>query len=317
LSFAAPQLLWVLLVLPAVLAAQLVARRRARRYAVRHPAVPAARIAAAVVPSWRRHLPAALALAALTALALALAKPQRTVAVPIDRASIMIVTDHSRSMLATDVDPDRISAAKKAAHAFLAQLPSSVRLGAVTFSDVPDGVVAPSSNHDAVRQLIDGQQANGATDTGDALQSALDAIAQVNKGTPAKRTHASIVLLSDGATTTGRDPMAVARDAKSKHIPIYTVSLGTADAVVPNPGFGPPLAAQPDPEALRQIADASGGHAFTAEDSDRLSSIYKALGSQLGTRKQRQEATSAFVVGGLALLLGAGVASVWRVERLP
>jgi Ca-activated chloride channel family protein len=316
LSFGAPQLLWALLVVPLVLLGQLVARRRTRRYAVRHPAVPAARIAAAVVPSWRRHLPAGLALAALTALALALAKPQRTVAVPIDRASIMVVTDHSRSMLATDVDPDRITAAKKAAHTFLGQLPGSVRVGVVTFSDVPDGVVSPSSNHDAAGQLIDAQQANGATDTGDALQTALDAIAQANRGAGG-RPHASIVLLSDGATTTGRNPLDVAREAKSRHIPIYTVSLGTADAVVPNPGFGPPLAAQPDPEALRRIADASGGRAFNAEDSERLSSIYKALGSQLGSRKQRREATSAFAVGGLVLLLGAGAASMRRIERLP
>ena len=315
MSFGAPQLLWALLLVPLAVAAQLAARRRSRRYAVRHTAVPAARLAAAVVPSWRRHLPAALGLAALTALALALAKPQRTVAVPVDRASIMIVTDHSRSMLATDVDPDRITAAKNAAHTFLGQLPGSVRVGVVTFSDTPDGVLAPSQNHDEAARLIDAQQADGATDTGDALQSALDAIAKVDKSSA--RPHASIVLLSDGATTVGRNPVNVAREARNRHIPIYTVSLGTADAAVPNPSFGPPLSAQPDPEALKEIADASGGRAFTAEDSDRLSSIYKSLGAQLGTRKERHEATAAFAVGGLALLLGAGVASMRRLPRLP
>ena len=315
MSFGAPQLLWALLLVPLAVAAQLAARRRARRYAVRHTAVPAARLAAAVVPSWRRHLPVALGLAALTALALALAKPQRTVAVPVDRASIMIVTDHSRSMLATDVDPDRITAAKNAAHTFIGQLPGKVRVGVVTFSDTPDGVLSPSQNHDEARRLIDAQQADGATDTGDALQNALDAIAKVNNRS--SRPHASIVLLSDGATTVGRNPLPVAREARNRHIPIYTVSLGTADAAVPNPNFGPPLSAQPDPEALRQIAEASGGRAFTAEDSNRLSSIYKTLGAQLGTRKERHEATAAFVAGGLALLLGAGVASMRRLPRLP
>jgi Ca-activated chloride channel family protein len=315
-SFGAPQLLWALLLVPLAVAAQLAARRRARRYAVRHTAVPAARLAAAVVPSWRRHLPAALAVAALTALALALAKPQRTVAVPVDRASIMIVTDHSRSMLATDVDPDRITAAKNAAHTFLGQLPGSVRVGVVTFSDTPDGVLAPSQKHDDAAHLIDAQEADGATDTGDALQSALDAIAKTDK--TSARPHASIVLLSDGATTVGRNPLPVAREARNRHIPIYTVSLGTADAAVPNPNnFGPPLSAQPDPEALKQIADASGGQAFTAEDSSRLSSIYKALGAQLGTKKVRHEATAAFAAGGLALLLGAGLASMRRLPRLP
>jgi Ca-activated chloride channel family protein len=227
----------------------------------------------------------------------------------------MLVTDHSRSMLATDVDPDRITAAKRAAHTFLAQLAPSVQVGAVTFSDTPDGVLAPSTKHSDVRRLIDAQQANGATDTGDALQTALDAIAQVNRSTGAK--HASIVLLSDGATTTGRNPVAVARAARAKHVPIYTVSLGTSDAAVPNPGFGPPLSAQPDPDALQEISDASGGRAFTAQDSGRLSSIYKALGTQLGSRKERRETTSAFAVGGLVLLLGAGAASVRRAGRLP
>ena len=315
MSFGAPQLLWALLLVPLAVAAQLVARRRARGYAVRHTAVPAARLAAAVVPSWRRHLPAALALAALTALALALAKPERTVAVPVDRASIMIVTDHSRSMLAMDVDPDRITAAKNAAHTFLGQLPGSVRVGVVTFSDTPDGVLAPTQSHDEAARLIDAQQADGATDTGDALQSALDAIAKTDK--TSARPHASIVLLSDGATTVGRNPLPVAREARNRHIPIYTVSLGTADAAVPNPNFGPPLSAQPDPVALKKIADASGGRSFTAEDSNRLSSIYKTLGAQLGTRKERHEATAAFAAGGLVLLLGAGVASMRRLPRLP
>ena len=246
MSFGAPQLLWALLLVPLAVLVQAAARRRARRYAVRLPSVPAARLAAAAVPAWRRYLPAALALSALTALALALAKPERTVAVPVNRASIMIVTDHSRSMLATDVSPDRITAAKKAAHTFIEQLPGSVKVGVVTFSDTPDGVLAPSSDHGDARRVIDAQQADGATDTGDALQTALDAIAQGSKGA---RTKASIVLLSDGATTTGRNPVGVAQEAKKRHIPIYTVSLGTSDAVVPNPGFGPPIAAEPDPGA--------------------------------------------------------------------
>ena len=109
----------------------------------------------------------------------------------------------------------------------------------------------------------------------------------------------------------------MARTAGKLHIPIYTVALGTADATVPNPGFGPPLPVPPDPETLAQIAQASGGRAFTAEDSGRLSSIYKALGSQLGTKKVRREATAAFAVGGLVLLLGAAAGSLRWAGRLP
>ena len=136
------------------------------------PPSPALRAAAAAVPAWRRHLPAALALAALAALVLALAKPQKTVAVPVERASIMLVTDHSRSMSATDVEPDRLSAAQRAARTFLDQLPDQVRVGAVAFSDTPDAVQAPSADHDDARRIVDGQVADGATATGDALEVA-------------------------------------------------------------------------------------------------------------------------------------------------
>ena len=112
MSFADPIFLIALLLVPLAVLAQVLAVRRARRHAVRFTAIPALKLAVGAVPAWRRHLPAALAVAALTTLALALAKPQRSVAVPLERASIMLVTDHSRSMLATDVEPDRLAAGK-------------------------------------------------------------------------------------------------------------------------------------------------------------------------------------------------------------
>jgi Ca-activated chloride channel homolog len=315
-TFASPNWLFALAIVPLALLAYLASRRNARRYAVRFTAMPAVRLAAGVVPAWRRHLPAALALAALAALVLALAKPQRSVAVPIERASIMLVTDHSRSMLATDVEPDRLAAAQKAARTFIDQLPKPVRLGAVAFSDSPDAVQAPTSDHDQARNIVDGQVADGATATGDALQVAIDALRRdVQNG---KRPPQAIVLLSDGKTTVGPDPVPIARAAGQLKIRIYTVALGTRDATVPNPNpFGTPLSVAPDPETLRRIAEASGGRAFTAEDDDQLSSIYKTLGSQLGTRKQLKETTASFAIGGLVLLLGAAAASIRWAGRLP
>jgi Ca-activated chloride channel homolog len=315
-SFASPIWLLGLLLVPAAIAAATASRRRARRYAVRFTGVPALKLAVGSTPAWRRHLPAALALAALAALVLALAKPQRTVAVPVQRASIVLVTDHSRSMQATDVRPDRLAAAQRAARTFLDQLPKEARVGAVAFSDAPDAVQAPTTEHADARRIIDGQVADGATATGDALQVAIDALVRDRQN--GKRPPAAIVLLSDGKTTAGRDPIAVARGAGRVRIPIYTVALGTSDATVPNPyPFGSPLSVAPDPETLRRIATASGGRAFTAEDDDQLSSIYKRLGSQLGTRKQRREVTAGFAIGGLVLLLGAGAASLRWAGRLP
>jgi Ca-activated chloride channel family protein len=315
-SFASPTWLLALALVPLALLAYVASRRNAKRYAVRFTAVAALKVAAGAVPAWRRHLPAALALAALAALVLALAKPQATVAVPIERASIMLVTDHSRSMLATDVRPDRLAAAQRAARTFLDQLPKPVRVGAVAFSDSPDAVQAPSNDHDGARRIVDGQVADGATATGDALQVAIDALQRDQQN--GKRPPSAIVLLSDGKTTVGPDPVSIARTAGRLHIRIYTVALGSRDATVPNPNpFGIPLSVAPDPETLRRISEVSGGRAFTAEDDDQLSSIYKTLGSQLGTRKQQKEITASFAIGGLVLLLGAAAASVRWAGRLP
>jgi Ca-activated chloride channel family protein len=315
-SFATPAWLLGLALVPLALLAYQASRRRGSRYAVRYTAVPALRAAAGTVPAWRRHLPAALALAALAALVLALAKPEKTVAVPVERASIMLVTDHSRSMSATDVSPDRLSAAQRAARTFLNTLPDQVRVGAVAFSDTPDAVQAPSSDHDDARRIVDGQVADGATATGAALEVAIDALK--NDKQNGKRPPSAIVLLSDGKTTVPPDPVPVARTAGQLKIPIYTVALGTRDATVPNPNpFGTPLLVAPDPQTLRQIAQVSGGKAFTAEDSDSLKSIYKTLGSQLGTKSQKKQITATFAIGGLVLLLGAAVSSLRWAGRLP
>jgi Ca-activated chloride channel homolog len=315
-SFATPAWLLGLALVPLALLAYEASRRRGTRYAVRFTAVPALKMAAGSVPAWRRHVPAALALAALAALVLALAKPQKTIAVPVERASIMLVTDHSRSMSATDVEPDRLSAAQRAARTFLNQLPDQVRVGAVAFSDTPDAVQAPSSDHDDARRIVDAQIADGATATGAALEVAIDALK--NDKQNGKRPPSAIVLLSDGKTTVPPDPVPIARTAGQLKIPIYTVALGTRDATVPNPNpFGTPLLVAPDPETLRQIAQVSGGKAFTAEDSDSLKSIYKTLGSQLGTKKQKKQITASFAIGGLVLLLGAGLTSLRWAGRLP
>lgn len=316
ISFATPLGLLALLAIPLALLLLYGARRRRTAYAVRFPAAASLALAAGTVSQWRRHVPTALALLAITALALALAKPQRTVAVPVEGASIVLVTDHSGSMSATDVEPDRLSAAETAAETFLDKLPKATRVGVVAYSDGPDGTLAPTTGRTRVRQTIEAQDAVGATATGEALQVALDTLAP--NGRTAKPASA-IVLLSDGKTTTGRDPVGVAEIAKKLRIPIYTVALGTADATIPNPvsPLSPPIAVPPDPETLKQIADVSGGRAFTSGDAGQLRSIYSTLGSRLATKHEQREVTSAFAAAGLILLLGAGILSIPRVGRLP
>jgi Ca-activated chloride channel family protein len=312
MSFAAPLALLALLAVPAVLAGLWFARRRARRYAVRFTAVP---VLAGVLGtrSWlRRHGPAALFLAALAALALALARPHRTVAVPVERASVVLVTDSSRSMLADDVSPSRLAAAKAAAGHFIDKLPKAVRLGAVAFSDSPYAVIPPSNDHHRARMSVDSLTPDGATATGDALEAALGLL----DGAPENRPPAAIVLLSDGKTTTGRDPITIARRAARLRVPIYTVALGTEGGTLSGP-FGQSIPVAPDPETLRQIARTSGGRAFVVSDADALDAVYENLGSRLGSRPERREVTAGFAAGGLVLLLAAAGLSLRWQGRLP
>jgi Ca-activated chloride channel family protein len=314
MSFGSPAALLALAVIPAAIALYLLARRRRARYAIRFTAVSTLREAGAAAPSWERHLPGALALAAVALLAIALAHPRVTHRVAIGEASMMLVTDHSGSMAADDVQPTRLTAAVDAANTFIDQLPSSVRVGAVAFSSSPDAAQAPVTNHALARGIIDGQAAGGGTDTGNALQLALTLL----HGD--QRTHppSAIVLLSDGAANAGPNPVGVARVAAHERIPIYTVALGTPRGVLTNPDpLAPPVPVPPDPTLMKQIAQVSGARAFNAKSSDQLSSIYKSLGSRLGSVSRKREITAVFAIAGLVALLGAAAASVRVWGRLP
>jgi Ca-activated chloride channel homolog len=311
MSFQAPLFLLGLAVVPLALGALALARRRPARYVVRFPALPTLARVAPRGPRWRRIVPPALLCLALAGLALALARPEATVAVPIEQASVMLVTDTSGSMSATDVDPSRLAAAKDAAERFLDRVPDELRVGLVAFADAPNTVLRPSDDRDAVHAAIDRLQAEGGTATGDALDSALRALGTRSDDSP----PAAVVLLSDGANQTGRDPAEVAREAAAAGVPVYTVALGTEDGVVES--NGQVLRVPPDPEALQEVAELSGGTAFAAEDADALDQVYERLGSQIGTRKEKREISAGFAAAGLLLLGGSLAASLrWR-GRLP
>jgi Ca-activated chloride channel family protein len=125
------------------------------------------------------------------------------------------------------------------------------------------------------------------------------------------------VLLSDGKTTQGGDPLEAAARARQLGVPVYTVALGTPDGVLPNGPMGQAVPVPPDPETLRAIAERSGGQAFEVEDAGELEGIYERLGSQIGTREEQREISAGFAAAGLLLLLGGvGTGLRWR-GRLP
>lgn len=314
MSLHSPLWLAALLLIPLALTAQALMRRRARRYAIRFPALDTLRAAAAGGASWYRHLPVALLLAGIAALALALARPYVRQRVAVQQASIMLVTDHSGSMAATDVQPTRLAAAEQAADTFISRLPAGVRVGAVAFSSAPDAAQGPLAEHSAARAIIDNEQANGATDTGDALEDAL----QLLHGADAKHPPSAIVLLSDGSANAGADPVTVATEARRDRIPIYTVALGTPDGVLQtNDPMQPVIPVPPDPQLMQRIAQASGGRTFNAQTADELSSIYTKLGTRLGSTTRQRDITAVFAAAGLVLVLFAAGGSARLSGRLP
>lgn len=315
MSFASPALLVALVALP-VAAALYIREQRRRREATARILSPAlAPSVAPVAPGWRRHVPAIAAGLALAALIVAAARPRTSVAVPDERASILLVTDVSGSMLARDIAPNRLTAAQRAAKRFVARVPSRVNVGVMAFNHQPQVLQAPTRDRAAVDEALDAMRPAGGTATGTAVQTALEVLRR--QGRNGRTPPAAIVLLSDGASRRGVDPVAAAREAGRRHVPIYTVVLGTPNGTitVPKPHGTPGTETRrvpPDPVTLRRMAEVSHGRAFLAADAASLSSVYERLGSQLGRRTERREITAAFAGGALVLLLlGAAGSLTW------
>jgi Ca-activated chloride channel family protein len=314
-SFREPALLLALALLPLAVAAYVLAQRRRRRFAVRYTNVDV--LASVAGRSWGRHVPAALALLALTALLIALGRPERTVAAPQRQGTVMMVTDTSGSMDATDVAPSRLRAAQDAARALAKKLPEQFRLGLVSFNNAAEQLVAPTVDRSQVTAALDGLKVHGSTAMGDGLelglQSARTQVADTEGRT--RRLPAVMVLLSDGKSERGTEPVEVADQAKKQKIPIYTIALGTQQGVLNRGGRAIPV--PPDNVTLRDIAETTGGRFFAAPSAARLESIYENLGTRFSTRKEKQEITSAFAGGALVLLLAAAILSLLRTGRLP
>ncbi|MEA2482682.1 MAG: Ca-activated chloride channel [Thermoleophilaceae bacterium] len=320
MSFAAPLVLLALVAVP-LLALVYGRAERGRRAAAASFASPTLQPSVAPRrPGWRRHAPFLAMAIALAVLIVAAARPQRTVAVPVERASIMLATDVSGSMTATDVKPNRLAAAKRAGFQFLATVPAQVNVGVMAFNQVPQVLQSPTRDRQAVSAAIGRMSVHGGTATGEAINTATTILNRAPAGQ--KRPPAAIVLLSDGASTSGRDPVAAAQAAGKMKIPIYTVALGTQQGTIQvrrPQRLGGGVTTQrvpPDPRSLEQIARASGGRFFTAESASGLKAVYQRLGSQLGKKKEKRQVTSAVAGGGLLLLVGGVALSLGFFGRI-
>ena len=320
MGFREPLVLAALALLPLAVVAYVAAQRRRQRFAVRYTNVDL--LAGVAKASWLRHLPALLALLALASLVIALARPERTVAAQRQEATVVLVTDTSGSMLAEDVSPNRLTAAREAARSLTRQVPEDFRLGLVKFGSTAEQVVEPTTDRTRMEVALRALSVRGGTATGEGLQLGLEAArTPVPDGVGGtRRLPTSIVLLSDGANTRGDDPIDVAQEAQRAGIKIFTVALGTAGGMLETQrpdGTVKRENVPPDTLTLQEIARETGGRYFNAPDADQLEAVYGGLATRFATRMEKQEVTAAFAGGGLVLLLGGLALSLLRGGRLP
>jgi Ca-activated chloride channel family protein len=314
-TFLAPERLLLLLAVVALAAAYVLAQRRRRRFAVRFTNLALLDRVAPRRPGWRRHVPAAGFLVMAALLVTAFARPTGEVRVPRDRATVIVAVDVSRSMQATDVEPDRLTAAKKAARAFVGELPKEFNVGLVAFAGSASVVVAPGTDRDVLRAGIDGLATADSTAIGEAVATSLRAIATLDARAASEPPPARIVLLSDGANTSGRPPEVSAEEAAQAGVPVSAIAYGTPDGRLELNGRSVPVPA--DGPALAALAERTGGEFFEAATGEELREVYEDIGSSVGWRTERQDVSARFAGLALVAAFAAAAASLLWFSRIP
>jgi Ca-activated chloride channel family protein len=310
MTFAAPARLGLFVLVAGVALAYLVAHRRRPRYAVRFTNLELLDVVAPDRPGLRRHLPAGLVLVSTGAMVLALAHPARPVLVRRAAGAVVVAIDVSPSMMATDVRPTRLAAARWAVARFARRLPEQIQLGLVSFAGTAIVTVPPTSDHELVLRALDRLEFRSETALGEAIHASLDALA-----TDERVPNAGVVVLSDGATTTGRPEDVAAQRARRAGVSVSTIAFGTAGGTVVL--GGETLAVPPDGPALRSVAAATGGRFFQAASAAELSDVYGTIGQSVTTVEVLQDLTSWFIAAALTAALVASALALMWFARLP
>jgi len=316
MSFTQPLFLLGLLLVPALAGLYVLAQRRRRRYTMRFTNLALLQSVAGSGPGIRRHVPPALFLLGAAALAIAMSGPILNLEVARDNASVMLVIDVSGSMQATDVQPTRLEAARSASRTLIDALPGNSKVGLVSFSSGATLNSPLTDNRDQVRTALDGLRANGGTAIGEGLALALQQLKPNGSAsaTRQQRSPAIIVLLTDGVSNAGVDPLTAAQQAESAGIPVETVGIGLRNASVRVHGQE---VGGVDEQTLQTIADATGGKYYYAEAAGQLDQIYSSLGSQFGWEFVRFDATVPMIVLGTLAVLAAAAFSLGWFRVLP
>lgn len=304
-SFDAPERLLLLLVVAGLVGAYALEqlRRRSRRRAWTSDALLAS--SAPRRPGPTRHLSPALLALSLVAMTTAFAGPRAEQEVSRERATVVVALDASTSMLAQDVTPDRWTAAKAAATSFVRELPAGFEVGLVSFNATAALQVTPTRDHEAVVRAIDGLELRGGTALGDAVRMSVDALAA-----PGEEPVGAVVLLADGGSTTGSPLPAVLARAAEAGVPVSTIAYGTEEGAVVLGGrvFRVPV----DEQVLADIADATGGRAYTARSGAQLAEVYDGIRTRLASSREQVDVSAGLAGLALALLVGAAAPALLR-----
>lgn len=311
MTFLAGGRLWLLLAVAAVAAAYVFLQRRRRHHAVRFTNLELLASIAPSRPGWRRHVAAGVLVASLLVLVVGFARPTMAQRVPRKQATLMLAIDTSISMQATDVAPSRLAAAQQAATDFVEHLPSGFRLGLISFDGNARVLVAPTTEHETVVAAIGTLRLGQRTAAGEAVFTALDTLAAEQA---TENDAARIVLMSDGATTTGRPVVMAAAAAAEAKVPVSTIAFGTDQGTVTFSGQTVPVPV--DREAMQDLAQTTGGTFFEAASGEELTAVYRDIGSTVAYRTIRNEITATWTGVGLVLLAAGLVLSMLWSGRI-
>ena len=330
MTFLWPSALWLLAALPLLVAAYVFSLRRKKKLALRYSSLSIIKDAMGA-QSVRRHVPPALFLAAIVGMLLAGARPAALVTLPSQHETVILAMDVSGSMKAEDVKPNRLAASQAAAKAFIRDTPRSTRIGVVAFAGGASLVQPPTSNREDAAAAIEQFQLQHATAVGSGILVSLKAIfpeqdfdpfnlkkkpmsAAAGASAPAKPgsyASAAIILLTDGQTTTGPDPVEAARVAAAHGVRVFTVGVGTPEGEILT-GEGWSIRVRLDEDALKQIAELTRGESFFAGTAMDLRKVYEALNSKLVMEKKETEVTALFAIAAAVLaLVSAALSLLW------
>ena len=344
MEFTWPVMLWGLLLLPAFVVWYVIGFRHLRhRAAVRFAERPLFQKLATSLPGVRRHTTMALYFLALALLLAAVSRPIAAVPMPVNKAVVMLAVDTSGSMMAPDLEPTRLEAAKVAARTFVDAFPQGPKIGLVSFSTYATLMIPPTPDHEAVKQAITTMKPQEATAIGDGLLLSLKALPGRVVDLPESRpgpfvpqqppasapppsssppqtedlAPAAIILISDGGQNAGNaDPLKIALLAKQLKVKVYTIGIGSPSGSVFN-YQGQMVFVPFNPTLLQQIAAVADGKFFMTSTAQEMKQIYRELGRVIGWETRKMEVSSMFVGGAGLLLLAGGVISLLWTGRLP